>query len=99
MELVKRAAKEHQLRWKSLMYATGLGWLRLEGKADSLCGALHTLRGDLQGQGGSLVALHRLEKMQAFDALENAANALPFMKPLKQQLDPKHTLNPLTFAA
>src|SRR3989475_755621 len=34
MELVKRTAHEHQLRWKSLMYATGLGWLRLEGKAD-----------------------------------------------------------------
>ncbi len=97
MELVKRTANENQLRWKSLMYATGLGWLRLEGKADSLCGALQALRGELQGQGGSLVLLHRPEKMPAFDAWGNAGDALPLMKAVKQQLDPKNTLNPGRF--
>src|SRR6266481_5673472 len=97
MELVKRAASEHQLRWKSLVYATGLGWLRLEGEAGSLCGALQKLRGELQGQGGSLVALHRPEKMPAFDAWGSAGDALPLMKAVKQQLDPKSTLNPGRF--
>src|SRR6266700_5019779 len=97
MELVKRAASEHQLRWKSLVYATGLGWLRLEGEAGSLCGALQKLRGELQGQSGSLVALHRPEKMPAFDAWGNAGDALPLMKAVKQQLDPKSTLNPGRF--
>src|SRR6266446_3590361 len=97
MELVKRAASQHQLRWKSLMYATGLGWLRLEGQADSLCGALHTLRGELQGQGGSLVALRCPEKMPAFDAWGDAGDALPLMKAVKHQLDPKNTLNPGRF--
>src|SRR5438876_1126781 len=52
MELVKRAASEHHLRWKSLVYATGLGWLRLEGEAEKLRNALQRLRGELQGQGG-----------------------------------------------
>src|SRR6266436_5539724 len=97
MELVKRTANEHQLRWKALMYATGLGWLRLEGKADSLCGALQTLRGEFQGQGGSLVLLHRPEKMPAFDAWGNAGDALPLMKAVKHQLDPQNTLNPGRF--
>jgi len=97
MELVKRAAKEHQLRWKSLMYATGLGWLRLEGQADLLCGALHMLRGELEGQGGSLVALRRPEKMPAFDAWGDAGDTLPLMKAVKHQLDPKNTLNPGRF--
>ena len=97
MELVKRAASEQRLRWKSLMYATGLGWLRLEGDAGSLCGALQRLRGELQGQGGSLIALHRPEKMPAFDAWGNAGDALPLMKAVKQQLDPKSTLNPGRF--
>ncbi len=97
MELVKRTAKEHQLRWKSLMYATGLGWLRLEGKAGSLCGALQTLRGELEGQHGSLVALHRPVKMPAFDAWGSAGDALPLMKAVKQQLDPRNTLNPGRF--
>ncbi len=97
IELVKRIANQHQLRWKSLMYATGLGWLRLEGKAGSLRDALQTLRGELQGQGGSLVAFHRPEKMPAFDAWGNAGDALPLMKAVKQQLDPKNTLNPGRF--
>ena len=97
MEQVKRAAKQHELRWKSLMYATGLGWLRLEGKADSLSDALRTLRGGLQGQGGSLVLLHRPEKMTAFDAWGDPGDALPLMKAVKQQLDPKSCLNPGRF--
>src|SRR5258707_994742 len=97
MELVKRTAKEHQVGWKTLMYATGLGWLRLEGKPDSLRAALQTLREELQGQGGSLVALYRPEKMPAFDAWGDAGDALPLMKAVKQQLDPKHTLNPGRF--
>src|SRR5882757_297386 len=46
MELVKRTANENQLRWKALMYATGLGWLRLEGNGGSLCGALQALRSE-----------------------------------------------------
>jgi len=94
MELVKRTANENQLRWKALMYATGLGWLRLEGKAIRCAGRFRTLRGEFQGQGGSLVLLHRPEKMPAFDAWGNAGDALPLMKAVKQQLDPKNTLNP-----
>src|SRR5712692_1208389 len=86
MEFVKRTAKEHQLRWKSLMYATGLGWLRLEGKAGSLCGALQMLRGELEGQHGSLVALHRPDKMPALDAWGSTGDAHPLMKAVKQQL-------------
>jgi FAD/FMN-containing dehydrogenase len=97
MELANRASKQHELRWKTLMYATGLGWLRLEGKADSLCAALQKVRGELQGQGGSLVALHRPEKMPAFDAWGDAGDALPLMKAVKQQLDPKSCLNPGRF--
>jgi glycolate oxidase FAD binding subunit len=97
MGLVERIAKAHQLRWKALMYATGIGWLRLEGGANSLRGALQALRGELQTQGGSLVALHRPGKMPAFDAWGNAGDALPLMKAVKQQLDPKNTLNPGRF--
>src|SRR6266849_3873873 len=97
MELVKRTANENQLRWKSLMYATGLGWLRLEGKAGLLRDGLGVLRDELEGKGGSLVVLHRPEKMPAFDAWGDAGDALPLMKAVKQQLDPKNTLNPGRF--
>jgi glycolate oxidase FAD binding subunit len=97
MDLVERIAKAHQLRWKALIYATGLGWLRLEGAAGSLREALQALREELQGQNGSLVALHRPEKMPAFDAWGTAGDALALMKAVKQELDPKNTLNPGRF--
>jgi len=98
MELVARAASAHQLRWRALMYATGIGWLRLEGKLGALQEALQVLRDELQGQDGSLVVLHRPDKMPAFDAWGSAGDALPLMKAVKQQLDPKNTLlNPGRF--
>src|SRR5438874_59036 len=93
MKLVAHSAKAQQLRWKALWYATGLGRLRLEGKPGALCAALQALRGELQGQDGSLVAFHRPSKMPAFDAWGSASDALPLMKAVKQQLDPKNTLN------
>jgi glycolate oxidase FAD binding subunit len=97
MDLVERTAKAHQLQRKALIYATGLGWLRLEGAASPLREALQALREELQGQNGSLVALHRPEKMPAFDTWGNAGDALPVMKAVKQQLDSKNTLNPGRF--
>jgi glycolate oxidase FAD binding subunit len=97
MELMERTANAHQLRWRALLYAMGIGWLRLEGKPGALRGALQELRGELEGQDGSLVALHRPEKMPAFDVWGTAGDALPLMKAVKQQLDPKNILNPGRF--
>src|SRR5216683_2178684 len=97
MELMERTANAHQLRWRALLYAMGIGWLRLEGKPGALRGALQELRGELEGQDGSLVALHRPDKMPAFDVWGTAGDALPLMKAVKQQLDPKSTLNPGRF--
>jgi glycolate oxidase FAD binding subunit len=97
MDLVAHSANTHQLRWKALLYAMGLGWLRLEGKPGALRGALQALRDELQGQHGSLVVLHRPDKMPAFDAWGTAGDALPLMKAVKQQLDPKNSLNPGRF--
>ena len=97
IKLVADSANAQQLRWRALIYATGLGWLRLEGKPGALCAALQVLRGELQSHDGSLVALHRPAKMPAFDAWGTAGDALPLMKAVKQQLDPKNTLNPGRF--
>ncbi len=97
IKLVADSANAQQLRWRARIYATGLGWLRLEGKPGALCAALHALRGELQGQEGSFVTLHRPSKMPAFDAWGSAGDALPLMKAVKQQLDPKNTLNPGRF--
>jgi len=97
MKLMEHIANGHQVRWRALIYATGIGWLRLEGKPGSLRGALQALRGELEGQGCSVVALHRPEKMPAFEAWGTTGDALTLMKAVKQQLDPKNTLNPGRF--
>jgi glycolate oxidase FAD binding subunit len=97
MKLVEHSANEKQLLWRALLYATGIGWLRLEGEPGSLRGALQALRGELESHGGSVVVLHRPEKMPAFDAWGDAGDALPLMKAVKQQLDPRNTLNPGRF--
>lgn len=97
MKLMEHIANGHQVRWRALVYATGIGWLRLEGKPGSLRGALQALRVELERQGCSVVALHRPEKMPAFDAWGTAGDAHPLMKAVKRQLDPKNTLNPGRF--
>jgi glycolate oxidase FAD binding subunit len=97
IQLVERIANEKQLQWKALMYATGLGWLRLEGEAGSLRDGLRALRGELESHGSSVVVLHRPEKMPALEAWGSTGDALPLMKAVKQQLDPRNTLNPGRF--
>jgi glycolate dehydrogenase FAD-binding subunit len=97
MGRVEHAVQLHQLRWRALVYATGLGWIRLEGKPAALRGALQLLRVEMETHGGSLAALHRPEKMAEFDAWGSAGDALPLMKAVKKQLDPKNTLNPGRF--
>jgi glycolate oxidase FAD binding subunit len=94
---VEQAAKLHHLRWRALVYATGLGWVRLEGKPAALKGALQLLRVEMEKHGGSLVALHRWEKMAELEAWGDAGDALPLMKAVKLRLDPKNTLNPGRF--
>ncbi|HKW33712.1 MAG TPA: FAD-binding oxidoreductase [Candidatus Acidoferrum sp.] len=97
IELFRRVADSVRLSWKSLMYATGLGWLRLEGSSDNLPRALTTLRADLERMGGSLVLLHRPAAFPAFDAWGTPGDSLPLMKSIKRQLDPASTLNPGRF--
>jgi len=95
--LFERTANGSQLRWRVLVYATGIGWLRLEGAVEPLHRALSVLRRELEGQGGSLVLFHGPEKMPEFDAWGSAGDSLPLQRAVKQRLDPKSTLNPGRF--
>jgi len=97
MELVSRDARENQVGWKGLMYGTGIGWLRLEGKPSSLRATLQTLRKQLERAESSLVAVSFPAKMPAFDAWGAPGDSLPLMKAIKHQLDPTNTLNPGRF--
>ena len=79
------------------MYATGLGWLRVEGPAENLHRALSSLRAELEKMGGSFVLLYRPAELSSFDAWGSPGDSLPLMKAIKHQLDPAYTLNPGRF--
>jgi glycolate dehydrogenase FAD-binding subunit len=97
VDSVAQTAKTHQLRWKTLFQAIGLGWLRLEGQPDALLPALQLLRKNLEDMGGSLIVLHHPETMPPLDAWGTPGDSLPLMKSVKNHLDPKNTLNPGRF--
>lgn len=97
MEMVRRVADIHQIRWKAIAQATGIGWLRLDSSPDHLHSAVRELRAELERGGGSLVILHRAAGVAPLDAWGNAGDAASLMHAVKQQFDPKSTLNPGRF--
>ena len=97
IELFQRVGDSSRVRWKSLIYATGLGCFRLEGSPENLRGAVLALRSNLESLGGSLVLLHRPVELFSLDAWGTPGDSFPLMKAIKRQLDPANTLNPGRF--
>jgi glycolate dehydrogenase FAD-binding subunit len=69
-----------------VIQATGIGYARFDGD-------LQQLRTKMEQDGGSLVILGRTN----LDAWGSPGDALPLMRAVKEQLDPKGTLNPGRF--
>jgi len=97
METIAKSARARHLEWKGVVQATGIGWLRLEGGAKDLHVSLQELREQFERGTGSLLVLHRPAAMPSIDTWGDAGDVLPLMKAVKQQLDPKNTLNPGRF--
>ncbi|MGH9594711.1 MAG: FAD-binding oxidoreductase, partial [Bryobacteraceae bacterium] len=83
IDAVRRASTS----WSAVVQATGIGYVRVAGD-------LLTLRSELERDRGSLVILTKT----SLDAWGSVGDTLPLMRALKQQLDPKGTLNPGRFA-
>ena len=90
-------AGDHKLQWTVATQATGISFLRLEGEPPIISEALQSLRTAVEHEGGSLVVLHRPDKMPAFDAWGSPGDALPLMRAVKHRFDPRGTLNPGRF--
>jgi glycolate oxidase FAD binding subunit len=97
-DAVRRVTSAHHAHWSAVMQAIGLGLLRLDGTAETLHASLQELRAVLERGGGSLVILGRPSDMATLDAWGEAGDAQPLMRAIKQQLDPRGTLNPARFA-
>ncbi len=94
---IQRLGTQHQSRWQATIEAFGIGWLRLDGSPENLTSLLQELRTHLETKSGSLILLHRPSALPPFDAWGSAGDALPLMRAVKRQLDPKNTLNPGRF--
>lgn len=94
---VARHASTRAANWSAIIQATGIGWLRLDAAPEALPTMLRQLRAELERDGGSLVILRQPSSPAALDAWGNPGDALPLMRALKQQLDPRGTLNPGRF--
>ncbi|HMD08481.1 MAG TPA: FAD-binding oxidoreductase [Candidatus Acidoferrum sp.] len=97
VETVQRAASSRKTHWKLTMQATGIGWLRLDAAPENLHAVLSDLRFELEAGGGSLAVLHLPSDMQRIDAWGKPGDALPLMRAVKNQFDPKNMLNPGRF--
>lgn len=94
---LQQIANTQKLRWQMVVQATGIGTLRLDGEPEPLSAAVGKLRAKVEAQGGSLVILHRPRALASLETWGNPGDALPLMRAVKQQLDPKGTLNPGRF--
>ena len=84
------------MRWRAALQATGIGCVRIEGPAAVMESALLALRSALARTQGSLV-VHRAPPGSRIDAWGDGGDALPLMRVVKKQFDPKSTLNPGRF--
>jgi glycolate oxidase FAD binding subunit len=97
MEALTRASAR-QARCNAVFQATGVGTIHLAGEPMALGFVLEAIRCDLEYKGDSLVVCHRPSaKTFALDAWGNPGDALTLMRAVKQQFDPKSTLNPGRF--
>jgi glycolate oxidase FAD binding subunit len=95
---IRHLADSLSVQWRAVVHGTGLGWLRLEAPdASATHELLHTLRPELEKAGGSLAVLNRPPSMPAIDAWGSGGDAFPLMLSVKDQFDPRGTLNPGRF--
>jgi glycolate oxidase FAD binding subunit len=85
------------VRCSAVVQATGIGCIYLEGEPSAIGATLGTLRVSLESCGGSLFVAHRHIAIPALDAWGASGDALPLMRAVKQQFDPRTTLNPGRF--
>jgi len=97
-DAARRVSDNRSLHWASLMEGTGIGWLRVEGKPEALQQGLGELREEIERDGGSLVVLTQPTSANRVETWGTTGAPASLMRALKNQFDPKGTLNPGRFA-
>jgi glycolate oxidase FAD binding subunit len=97
LEGVERLAVGQGASWQAVLYAHGIGWVRLDGAPPGSVEVFRALRTELARRGGSLMVIRQPETDSPIDAWGDVGDALPLMRAVKQQLDPRGILNPGRF--
>jgi len=89
----------NELNWKMVAQSVGVGLLRITSQnAERLLTATQSIRTEVEKIGGSLVVLRRpLNAKPPFDSWPQGGDALPLMRQIKEQFDPRRTLSPGRF--
>ena len=85
------------VRWNAVVQATGIGCVRMEGEPLAMQAALLSFRASLESKKGSLVVHQPPATASRMETWGDGGDALPLMRAVKQQFDPKNTLNPGRF--
>jgi glycolate oxidase FAD binding subunit len=91
------AITANRIRFQAVVQATGIGFVYFDAAPPAIANALQSIRAKLEAMGGSLTIAHHPSAMPPLDAWGNPGDALPLMRAVKQQFDPKSTLNPGRF--
>ena len=98
VQSLQSISASNRCRWATVFQAIGIGTVSLSSPdPQSIHRALTALRSHVEGAGGSLVLLRRVQNMPALDAWGTTGDAQALMSALKQQFDPKRILNPGRF--
>jgi glycolate oxidase FAD binding subunit len=96
-EQLQETSEPLNVSWEAVVQGTGLGYIRFEASQPlPIHQALRAMRARLE-PGGSVVVLQRSPGIPEIDAWGDAGDAFPLMLKVKEQLDPKKTLNPGRF--
>jgi glycolate oxidase FAD binding subunit len=101
VEQLTAVSVQEQTTWRLVAQAVGLGLLRVEAlHTDTLSDMLRALRTSMENRRGSLSILSCPSEVKSkMDVWGNAGDALPLMRSIKAQFDPKGILNPGRFIA
>jgi glycolate oxidase FAD binding subunit len=86
-----------RVRYDAVAQATGIGHVLLRGEPGVIASVLSSLRAGLERNANALVIHHRPAAMPTLDTWGKPGDALPLMRAVKDQFDPKNTLNPGRF--
>jgi glycolate dehydrogenase FAD-binding subunit len=92
-EQLQEISEPLNVSWEAVVQGTGLGCVRFEASNPlAIHEVLQAMRARLE-PGGSVGVLHRSPGILEIDAWGDAGDAFPLMLRVKEELDPKRTLN------